>query len=78
MSVRAKLVLQKISQVSWNPEVRVLTFGAQYDSSIPEDQRFAKATPTATAEFTVDNPAAVAQFVLGEAYYVDFAPAPKT
>lgn len=78
MSVRAKIQLQSVTEHSWNPSSKVLKFGAQYDTSIPEDQRFCKATPNATFEMQVDNPAALEQFKLGEFYYVDFTPAPKT
>lgn len=77
MSVRAKLVLQSITSHYWHPNSKTLKFAAQYDQTIPEDQRFQQATPTASAEFQIDNPAALEQFKLGEAYYVDFTPAPK-
>lgn len=76
MTVRAKLQLSEIRQHAWNPSARVLIFRAQYDDTIPEDQKFQKATPTAVAEFNVDNPAALAQFELGKCYYVDFTAAP--
>jgi hypothetical protein len=49
----------------------------QYDATIPEDQKFCLATPTGVADFQIDNPAAVAQFTVGDAYYVEFTPAPK-
>lgn len=76
MAARAKLTLQSITQHSGGS--RSLKFMAIYDTSTPEDQRFQKATPSATAEFFIDNPAALEQFKLGEAYYVDFTPAPKS
>lgn len=75
MSVRAKLTLSAIEHSSWGG--KTLKFSAQYDQTIPEDQRFQKATPSAHAEFQIDNPAALEQFNLGDAYYVDFTPAPK-
>jgi hypothetical protein len=74
MTVRAKLVLTEVGEMLHGKR---LHFSAQYDTSIPEDQRFQKATPSASAEFQIDNPAALAQFKLGEAYYVDFTPAQK-
>jgi hypothetical protein len=49
---------------------RTVRFQAMYDASLPEDQRFAKATPSGSVEITVDNPAA--QFELGADYYLDF------
>lgn len=51
---------------------REYEFNAVYDASSPEDQRYAKATPTAHIEITVDNPNVV--FVPGKSYYVDFIP----
>lgn len=73
--VRAKFTLQEVRQSSYNPTARTLIFRPQYDESIPEDQRFSKATPNGNFEMTVDNPAALAQLELGKRYYVDFTPA---
>jgi len=73
--VRAKLILTSIVSHSWSKESKTLKFSAQYDPSIPEDQRFQKATPNASAEFQIDNPTALEQFELGKSYYVDFSPA---
>lgn len=75
MTVRAKLQLQSVTQHAWSADAKTLKFGVQYDASIPEDQKFCKATPSGSIEIQVDNPAAVAQFELGKFYYVDFAPA---
>lgn len=78
MTVRAKLRLTKVTDSKWGPSypaVRTLRFEAQYDSSIPEDQRFQQATPSGHCELQIDNPAALAQFEHGKAYYVDFSPA---
>jgi hypothetical protein len=78
MSVTAKLKLTHITETCWGPPgSKILKFNAQYDTSIPEDRRFQKATPNADATFTVDNPTALEQFKLGEDYYVTFDPAPK-
>ncbi len=73
MTVRAKLVLSAVTESYYGG--KTLRFTAQYDMAIPEDQRFQKATPVASADFQIDNPAALAQFKLGDAYYVDFSPA---
>jgi len=76
MSVRAKMKLTSVTEhANWG--AKTLKFQAQYDTATPEDQRFQKATPTASAEFVIDNPSAVEQFKLGDDYYVDFTPAPK-
>jgi len=76
MSVRAKMALTSITSHAWSPNAKTLRFSAQYDPSILEDQRFQKATPSASFEMQVDNPAAIAQFELGKSYYMDFTPAP--
>lgn len=73
--VRAKLRLASVTKTVWGGTF--LKFEAQYDDSIPEDRRFQKATPNGMVELQVDNPAALAQFELGDSYYVDFTPAPK-
>ena len=79
MSVRAKLKLISVTESKWAAEMPAqhnLKFSTVYDPSIPEDQRFCKATPSGSAEFLVDNPAAVAQIELGKDYYLDFTPVP--
>ena len=75
MTVRAKLKLVEITEQAWGG--KRVKFAAQYDPSIPEDQRFQKATPSASAEFQIDNPGALEQLKLGDNYYVDFNPAPN-
>ena len=72
--VRAKFKFTGI-QTGYNADSRELTFTAQYDETIPEDKRFAKATPNGTFKMTCDNPAANAQFELGKQYYFDISPA---
>ncbi len=73
MSVRAKLYLASETKHSWGG--KTLKFESRYDDTIPEDRRFQRATPSASAEFLIDNPAALAKFELGKSYYVDFTPA---
>jgi hypothetical protein len=46
-------------------------FNCEYDTTTPEDQRFQKATPTGLAEFSIDNPDAIAHLVIGKSYYFD-------
>lgn len=77
MTVRAKMRLTSMTEVKWSPTAdpsRRVRLETQYDSSIPEDQAFTKATPSGHIEMTIDNPAALAQLELGKAYYVDFTP----
>jgi hypothetical protein len=77
MTVRAKVLLVESTDQAWNAGQKRLKFQCVYDSSIPEDQRFQEATPSGTAEFWIDNPAALTQFKLGENYYIDFTSVPK-
>jgi len=51
-------------------------FRCAYDKDLTDEARsFQKATPCGHAEFTVDNPAAAEQLVIGKYYYVDFTSA---
>ena len=78
MTVRAKFQLQEITSNFWNPTSKTLIFRAAYDMTIPEDQRFNKATPSATVTMQVDNPAALEQFELGKYYYFDMTQVPES
>jgi hypothetical protein len=89
MSVRAKFRCQSVEMTSEKPVVqtryvggesteatvwpRTFRFQAVYDMSVPEDQRYATATPYAELKMNVDNPAV--SFEPGQCYYVDFTPA---
>lgn len=77
MTVRAKFVLQSV--LTYGGESRVLEFTTQYDTTIPEDQRFAKATPSGTLRMQIDNPPALALFEgkIGKAFYLDMVEAPE-
>jgi hypothetical protein len=44
----------------------------QYDSTIEEDRRYAKATPSGLISLCIDNPSAIEYLKPGEAFYVDF------
>lgn len=73
-AVRAKFTLTEVTKMHWSPNAQRLKFTAEYDSSIPEDQRFQQATPWGSFEMQVDNPAALARLELGKSYYVDITP----
>ncbi len=70
--VRGKFQLVEMTKQHWSSEGLRLKFQTVYDSSTPEDEKFAKATPSGSIEMQVDNPSALAQFELGKYYYVDF------
>lgn len=71
---RCKFLVTAITRTNWSPTGATLKLDTVYDSTIPEDQRFAKATPSGHIEISVDNPAAVEFLELGKAFYVDFVP----
>lgn len=73
--VRGKFVLRERMESSYGGNSRELTFYAQYDPDLPEDQKYAEATPSGKITMLVESPAALAQFELGKSYYVDFTPA---
>ena len=81
MSVRAKMNLTSITEEKYGPQdgnsTKYLNFSCQYDMTIPEDQRFQKSTP-ALRDVPAENPDALAPFIPGQAYYVDFTPVPKS
>jgi hypothetical protein len=76
MPVRAKFRCQFETTKKWGPQddqaARTYEFMAVYDPDLPEDQRFAKATPVGTLTMQVDNPAVT--FEIGKSYYLDFTP----
>ena len=51
-----------------------IRLAAQYDPSIPEDQRFMEATPSGELKFYVSNPAVIGGFEIGKNYYIDLTP----
>lgn len=73
--VRAKFVLTNVAPRSTPDSGSDLTFNAQYDETIEEDRRYSRYTPSGSLSMHVDNPAALAQFEQGKAYYLDFTPA---
>ncbi|WP_200308251.1 hypothetical protein [Streptomyces adelaidensis] len=76
MAVRAKFRCMSETHKKWGPEdshvSRSYEFMAAYDADAPEDQRFAKATPSGSLTIQVDNPAVT--FEPGRSYYLDFTP----
>lgn len=76
-TIRAKFrcTNRTTTQYGATPEAAWVAFNfeAQYDPNIPEDQRFAKATPVGKLTMNVDNPTVV--FEPGKSYYLDITPA---
>lgn len=72
--VRGKFKVVEVAQMSYSSTARRIVLQPEYDSSIPEDQKYAQATPSGRIEMTVDNPPAAEQLALGQTFYVDFTP----
>lgn len=73
--MRAKLTIAGIV----GDAVQTLSFRAVGASQYPEDgldenNTFAKYTPQASLSMTINNPALVGKFKLGDTFYVDFTP----
>jgi hypothetical protein len=71
-TVKAKMVVSALKEYAWGG--KEVTLQCHYDQSIPEDQRFQKATPSGSISMQIDNPAALEQFGLGKAFYLNFEP----
>lgn len=76
MAVRAKFRCNTETLKTWGPAAsqtaRSYEFMAVYDPAVPEDQRYAKASPSGSLTIQVDNPNVT--FEPGKAYYLDFIP----
>lgn len=72
MGIRAKMRLSSVVAQQWGGAQAI--FSCEYDNTIPEDQKFQVATPSGMAQFTIDNPAAINQLVIGKTYYFDITP----
>lgn len=76
-TVRAKFRCSAVKHRKNTPSpaeqtVREFEFDALYDDTVPEDQRYAKYTPSGKLTITVDNPAISWQ--PGNYYYLDITP----
>lgn len=73
--VRGKFMVTELRQHSYGGDARTVVLTPQYDQTIEEDRRYAKATPNGRIEMYIDNPPALAALPLGKQIYVDFTPA---
>jgi len=69
MTIRSKFRLSEIHHLGNGG--RRYVFTTEYDSTIPEDQRFFKASPSGRLEIVVDNPHVYEHWLLGHSYYFD-------
>lgn len=72
--VRAKFQVTAVTQYSGDSSARNIKLEPRYDESIPEDRRFAVATPSGELTMYVNNAAAVEELKLGKTFYLDFTP----
>ena len=70
--IRGKMVVESVTHYDY-PAVLV-TMECRYDRSIPEDQRFAKATPSGDLRMQIDNPDVIELMKPGKSFYIDFVP----
>ncbi|MDE2102067.1 MAG: hypothetical protein KGL39_32775 [Patescibacteria group bacterium] len=75
MPIRCKFQLTEIHTFS-NGESKKFIFEPRYDTSIPEDQRFYKSSPSGRFEVTVNNPVVFEHWKIGNYYYFDATPVP--
>ena len=72
MSVRAKFWVSETTNTTSGGSVKLSAVCRGQDN-----KKWAAATPTGNITMNILNPAALAQFVPGEEFYIDFTPAPK-
>lgn len=75
MSIRAKfkVVSVELFAATISPSARV-KLAPEYDHGIPEDQSFAKATPSGSFEMHTTNPAVLHLLQPGAEFYIDLTP----
>lgn len=76
--VRGKFKLDVITNYSCGTKCFNFTAVSPADGEIEENAKYHKYTPSGKVEMVIDNPAARAQFALGEYYYLDFTPCVAT
>lgn len=78
MSVRAKFTVSEVTTYNWSDTVRRVMLRPIYDPSIPEDRRFALATPSGEFWMQIDNPSASNQLTPGKVFYIDLTEVPRS
>jgi hypothetical protein len=73
MSVRGKFRVWSVTHFAQGTGVKV-EMHALYDTSVPEDRRYAEATPSGNIIMQVNNPQAIKELAVGKEFYVDFVP----
>jgi hypothetical protein len=68
---RCKFRCDAVTHYQTNLEV---TLSAEYDKTLPEDQRFCETTPGGSMKFIINNPNLDGFFLPGKRYYIDLTP----
>lgn len=74
--VRAKFVVTQVTHYE-TPGCAQIELSPRYSKAIPEDQRFAEATPNGKLQLTVTNPRVVEILKPGKVFYIDITEAPE-
>ena len=67
-----KMQVTEVTVFAWNPKAKKIKLQTQYDSSIPEDRAFKEATPSASLEAQITNPAIFPELEAGAVKFVLF------
>ena len=70
--MRAKFTVEYVNHLAYGD--RIVKMSARYSDS-PEDNQFARATPSGSLEMHISNPDALDFLEPGKQYYLDFSPA---
>lgn len=73
--IRAKFVVTKVTKYE-TPGYAEIELQPRYSKTIPEDQAFAKATPSGLLNLGVSNPAVIEALQPGKVFYIDITEAP--
>lgn len=71
-TIRAKFTVESVNHLAYGDHI--VKMSARYSDS-PEDNQFAKATPSGSLEMWVSNPDALDFLEPGKQYYLDFSEA---
>jgi hypothetical protein len=73
MNLKAKMQCREVTKNLYGQEL--VKLAAVCADEVPENQRFAMATPSGALELTIDNPGAQGVITPGKMFYVDLTPA---
>lgn len=74
MKIRGKFVVRSHKYFEAHDTYVEIALEAQYAGK-PEDNSYARATPTGTITLTVTVPRVIETLAIGQVFYVDFTPA---